>query len=229
MMLPLVIGYWVTGPLCQLVATPAGLVGVAAGVKAAGNTVVRPGLPMLLADLAGQAERGGEGPRETGVAPGRLLPAITAALCAAEAIIAAGLVTADALTAASTPGAIVLAEAALAAAALLTVVLAAAVAAVIRRGTEARCPCFGAGPSRPLGRVHLVRNLGLLAMIGAGLAGAMLTHGRPAVAGMVVAATAGALAALVFIRWEDLAELFAPIPRPLAGAPAIQRPSRWPP
>lgn len=169
-----------------------------------------------------------EGLRETGVAPGRLLPAITAALCAAEAIIAACLLTAGVLTAAAAPGAIVLAEAALAAAAGLTMVLMAAVAAVIRRGTEARCPCFGAGPSRPLGRVHLVRNLSLLAVVGAGLAGAMLAHGRPALAGMVVAAAAGALAALVFIRWEDLAELFAPIPRTLAGAPAIQRPSRRP-
>lgn len=169
-----------------------------------------------------------EGLRETGVAPGRLLPAIAVALCAAEVIIAAGLIAADALTAASTPGAIVLAEAALAAAAVLTAVLTAAVAAVIRRGTEARCPCFGAGPARPLGQVHLVRNLSLLALVGAGLAGAMLTPGRPALAGMVVAAAAGALAAPIFIRWEDLAELFAPIPRPLAGTPATQRSSRWP-
>ena len=169
-----------------------------------------------------------EGLREAGVAQGRLLPAIALALLAAEAVIAAGLFAAGVLTAASAPGAIVLAEASLSAAAVLAAVLAAGVVAIIRRGTEARCPCFGASPGRPLGRVHLVRNLSLLAVVGAGLAGAILAHGRPALAGLVVAVTAGALAALVFIRWEDLAELFAPIPRPVAGAPAIRRPSRRP-
>jgi len=169
-----------------------------------------------------------EGLRETGVAPGRMLPAITAALCGAEAIIAAGLITAGALTAASAPGAIVLAEAALAAAAVLTAVLATGVVVVIRRGTRARCPCFGADSGRPLGRLHLLRNLSLLAVVGAGLAAVLLTRGHPALAGMAVAAAAGALAALLFIRWEDLAELFAPIPQPLTGPPAIQRPSRGP-
>jgi len=127
-----------------------------------------------------------------------------------------------------TASAIVLAEAALAAAAVLTAVLATGVVVVIRRGTRARCPCFGADSGRPLGRLHLLRNLSLLAVVGAGLAAVLLTRGHPALAGMAVAAAAGALAALLFIRWEDLAELFAPIPQPLTGPPAIQRPSRGP-
>lgn len=169
-----------------------------------------------------------DGLRETGLVPGRLLPTIAAVLCGAEAVIAATLITAGALTATATPGAKLLAESALAAAATLTAVLAAGVAAVVRRGTKARCACFGAGAGRPIGRAHLVRNLILLAVICAGLAAVMLTHGRPALAAAAVAAAAGVLAALVFIRWEDLTELFAPIPQPLAGTPGVRRSGRGP-
>jgi hypothetical protein len=170
-----------------------------------------------------------DGLRETGLVPGRLLPAIAAVLCWAEAVIAATLITAGALTAAATPGAKLLAESALAAAATLTAVLASGVAAVVRRGTQARCACFGAGAGRPIGRTHLVRNLTLLAVICAGLAAVMLlTHGRPALAAAAVAAAAGVLAAAVFIRWEDLTELFAPIPQPLAGTPGVRRSGRGP-
>ena len=167
-----------------------------------------------------------DGLRETGLVPGRQLPAIAAMLCAAEAVIAAGLITAGALTAAAAPGATLLAESALAAAAALTAVLAAGVAVVIRRGIRARCACFGADTGRPLGLAHLVRNLSLLTVLCAGMAAVLLTHGRPASAGVAVAVAAGALAAVLFIRWEDLAELFAPIPRPPTAAPAARRPAR---
>jgi hypothetical protein len=149
-------------------------------------------------------------------------------LCGAEAVIAAALITAAALTAAPAPGAKLLAESALAAAATLTAALAVGVAVVVRRGTQARCACFGIGAGGPIGRAHLVRNLTLLAVICAGLAAVMLTHGRPAVAAVAVAVAAGVLAAAVFIRWEDLTELFAPIPQPLAGAPGVRRSGRGP-
>jgi hypothetical protein len=138
-----------------------------------------------------------------------LAPA-AAVLVGAEALIAAGLSAAAVLIAASVPGAISIAEFALAVTALLISLLAVGVAVVIHRGTQATCACFGPGPGRQLGRAHLVRNLSLLAVICAGLAGVPLAHGRPAVAGAVLGAIAGAVAALLFIRWDDLAELFTP-------------------
>jgi hypothetical protein len=151
------------------------------------------------------------GLRETGLVPERQLPRTAAVLCAAEAVTGAGLIAAAVSTAAAGPGASTVAETALAAAAVLTSVLAAGIATVIRRGTQARCACFGAGSGRPLGRVHLIRNLCLLAVLAAGMAASSLSQ-RPAPAGAIVAAAAGVTAALLFIRWDDLVELFAPMP-----------------
>jgi hypothetical protein len=141
-----------------------------------------------------------------------MLPATAALLSGAEAVVAAGLLAAAALTALTVPWATGLAESALAAAALLTSVLTAAVAVVVGRGTQARCACFGASSSRPLGRVHLARNLALLAVLGAGLAGTPLAQGHPAPAGAALAAAAGAVVSLLFVQSEELAGLFAPIP-----------------
>ena len=151
-----------------------------------------------------------EGLLATGLLPRHVLALAAAMLVGAEAFVAAGLLTAAVLMAASVPGAISLAEFALAVTALLVSLLAVGVAVVIRRGTQATCACFGPGRSRQLGRAHLVRNLSLLAVICAGLAGVPLAHGRPAVAGAVLGAIVGAVAALLFIRWDDLAELFTP-------------------
>src|SRR5580658_653827 len=162
--------------------------------------------------------------------PVRLLPTAAASLAATEVVTAAGLLAAAALIAAPAPGATWLAESALAAAAALTAVLATGVGVVIRRGIQARCACFGARSTRPLGLVHLARNVCLVAVICAGLTGVPLAHGRPPLAGTILAAVAGALAALLFVRWEDLAELFAPIPAPIpaagAAAPATRQPAR---
>jgi hypothetical protein len=146
----------------------------------------------------------------TKLLPRHRLSAVAAVLAGAEVLAAAGLAAAAVLVAASVPGAISLAESALAVTALLIALLAAGVAVVIRRGTQAPCACFGPSRGRPLGRAHLVRNLSLLALICAGLAGVPLAHGRPTVAGAVLGAIAGAIAALLFIRWDDLAELFTP-------------------
>jgi len=153
--------------------------------------------------------------------PGRLLPAVAVLLCAAETATAACLIIAGALAVTGAPGAAALARAALGAAAVLSAVLTGGVAAVIRRGIQARCSCFGAASSRPLGRIHLIRNLGLLTVACAGLVGALLPPGHPTMAGVLLAAGSGAAGALVFIRWEDVTDLFMPIP----GQPTSARQS----
>ena len=167
-----------------------------------------------------------EGLRETALVPESLMSATTAVLCGAEGVIAVSLLTVAILTAAAVTSARPLAESVLAAAAALTVVLTVGVAAVIRRGTVARCSCFGAGSGRPLGWAHLVRNLALLAVICTGLAAVPLAHGQPALAGAALAAVAGAVAALLFIRWDELVELFAPVPQSMIAPPAVRRPGR---
>ncbi len=156
------------------------------------------------------------GLRDTRLVPGRLLAATGAALCIAESGVAAGLIAACTLTAAARPAGIALAEITLAAAAILTTALVLGVAMIIRRGTQARCACFGAGSGRPLGRAHLVRNLGLLAVEACGLACCPFDR-APSASGAVVAALAGGVGALIAVRWDDIADLFAsagpPVPR----------------
>jgi Methylamine utilisation protein MauE len=167
-----------------------------------------------------------DGLRETGLVPERRLPYITAVLCSAEAAIAAGLLTTAVLTAVAASGAALLAESVLTAASCLTGVLTVGVAVVIRRGTRARCACFGAASSRPIGRAHLVRNLSLLAVVCVGLATVPLTQPRPVMVGTLLAAAVSGVAALLFIRWDDLADLLAPIPRPATGSQVIRLPRR---
>lgn len=151
------------------------------------------------------------GLRQTALVPPGLLTATAAVLCAAELAIAAGLFTGAALTSAAFSAAGLVSGSALAAAGALTAVLAAGVAVVIRRGTSANCHCFGAGSGRPLGWVHLVRNLSLLAVICAGLATDLSGSGTPSAGGLVLAAGSGLVASLLIIKWDDLADLFLPI------------------
>lgn len=148
---------------------------------------------------------------ELGLIPGRMLPAAAASLAGTEVTAAVSMLTAVGLLAAAAPGAVRLATVALAVTAALTMVLVIGVVMVIRRGTPARCACFGAGASRPLGRVHLARNLGLLAVLCAGLAMVSMAHDRPSPAGTGLAAVVGGVLALLFIRWDDLAEVLTPI------------------
>jgi hypothetical protein len=164
---------------------------------------------------------------ETSLIPGRLLPAAAASLAGAEAVVAGGLLAAAALTAATVSGSTWLTESSLALAALLTSVLACGVAAVIRRGTRVRCACFGARSARPLGRVHLARNLSLLAVVLADLVAAPLAHGRPPLPGAMLAVMAGAVTALLFIRWDDIAALFARPPTSAAAPSARHRARRY--
>ena len=141
-------------------------------------------------------------------------------------MIAAGLAAAPSLPRPPGPARSRYAETALALAAALTAVLAAGVAVVDPPRHPGALRLLRRRPGRPLGRPHLVRNLVLLAVFGAGLAAVPLAHGRPAPAGAALAAAAGSLAALLIIRWEDLADLFAPIPSLPPAAPAAGRQDR---
>lgn len=155
---------------------------------------------------------------EAALVPPPVLPVTAALLAGAEAVLAAALTAAAVAVLAAAPGASWLAGSALAAAAGLMVVLLAGVTVVVRRGTRARCACFGAS-SQPLGLTHVVRNACLLAVLAGGLAALPLAGGRAAVAGMALAVAGGLVLSLLFIRWDDLTGLFAPMPaeRPSPG------------
>ncbi|WP_196279157.1 MauE/DoxX family redox-associated membrane protein [Catellatospora vulcania] len=82
-----------------------------------------------------------------------------------------------------------------------------AITAVLRHRRTVVCRCFGAEGS-PLGRRHLVRN-GLLLVLAAAGAAAAGSGGAVEPAGVVLAVAAAAVAAMVLIRFDDLADLFA--------------------
>jgi hypothetical protein len=178
----------------------------------------------------------------TGLVPRAALPWVTAALAATEAATAAGLLAAAVLVDtpasaglvdtpvsaglvdASASAGVRAAQAALAVAAVLTAVLIAGVAVVMRRGVATRCACFGAASGQPLGTTHLVRNIVLLALLLAGLAGSpFASNAAPTGAGAaavtaLLTAVVGGTVALVLIRWEDLAALVLPMPGPGLGS-----------
>ncbi|MEV8634546.1 MauE/DoxX family redox-associated membrane protein [Streptosporangium sp. NPDC051023] len=101
-------------------------------------------------------------------------------------------------------------------AATLCAVLTGAVTLTLLRRIPASCLCFGARPSR-MGWPHAVRNAILAAVAGlgyatataAGAAGATGAHPVRA-AGVAVAVCAGAVGALLLIRFDDLAHIFHP-------------------
>jgi len=102
---------------------------------------------------------------------------------------------------------------------LLLLVLTAGIVLAIRRGTGARCACFGA-KEQPLGRRHLVRNGLLLLAAVLGLAG--ISDGRSVqIAGGLVAVCAGALVAVVLIHLDELVELFTS--SPVAANTSVRR------
>ncbi|MEU8030358.1 MauE/DoxX family redox-associated membrane protein [Streptomyces sp. NPDC049099] len=81
-----------------------------------------------------------------------------------------------------------------------------AVGVVLRRGTVASCPCFGAAQA-PFGVRHVVRNTVLTGVAAAGLAtvgGGASGQG----AGVLLAVLAGAVLASLVIRLDDLVALF---------------------
>jgi hypothetical protein len=154
---------------------------------------------------------------ETALIPAARLRVAAATLAGAESAIAVS-AAAAVVTGAFLRGASVLAMAALAGGVLLTGVLAAGITLVVRRGTRARCACFGSTADLPLGTPHLVRNAILLALLAAGLAGARAGRSWPGWGAGLLAVAAGAVAGLLLIRFDDLASLFGPVPQPPARA-----------
>jgi hypothetical protein len=78
-------------------------------------------------------------------------------------------------------------------------------ARAVRRGSRARCRCFGSR-SRRLGGIHIVRNvlLVIVAMVGAmatSLAGGQALHPI----GVILSVALAAPGALIIVLWEDLA------------------------
>jgi len=147
----------------------------------------------------------------TGLTSRRLLPATAALLVAGEALVAAVAAVAVLLTAAGAAGAAAVTVCALGLAAVLTSILAAGIVVILHRGISARCACFGSVTSSTLGRPHLVRNLGLLALVVAALICVPYGHGQPPAGGVLVAVVAGAVTGLVLIRFDDVIALFAPM------------------
>jgi hypothetical protein len=154
---------------------------------------------------------------DTGLLPPRLRAPSTAGLAGAELIAALSLGAAavSMVTGARSLGAVV--PVALGLATLLAGLLVTGVAVLVRRGVPARCACFGASVSEPIGVRHLVRNLVLLGIVLLGLAGSLAGPGGgqaglgPAGA-VVMAAGTGGCGALLIVCWEDLAVLVTPVP-----------------
>lgn len=91
-------------------------------------------------------------------------------------------------------------------AAALLVVFIAVTAAELAKGRRVRCRCFGAGTA-PIGPAQIARNIVLLTVSVTGLALESVGHSRANGTGFVLAVGLGVLAALAFVRWDDLAYL----------------------
>lgn len=88
----------------------------------------------------------------------------------------------------------------------LLAVFTAAIVSVIARKIDTTCRCFGKSDT-PLGRQHVVRNLMLMVMAGAGLAGEITgTSAEPGL--LAVAAIAGLLFGGMVTMFDDLVALF---------------------
>jgi hypothetical protein len=89
-----------------------------------------------------------------------------------------------------------------AAAVLVLAGLTGGIATALRRGVQVRCQCFGAAGST-LTAAHLIRNLVLLLVSGAGLAAHLGAPPAPA-AVAATAAVGGLVAGACITRWDDL-------------------------
>lgn len=102
----------------------------------------------------------------------------------------------------------------------------------VHRGVRAPCRCFGASAA-PLRRLQALRSGGLAVLaavalgllVGAGLTWStgidLLAGLHPA--GVLLAAVAAVVLALLTIYFDDIAELFAPASTPVGGASAAER------
>lgn len=87
----------------------------------------------------------------------------------------------------------------------LLLVFTVAIGLIVRRGERVPCHCFGSRDT-PLGLAHIVRNMFLLALCVLGLLGGA---GGFDAGGVVLAVVAGALAATLVVRLDDLVGLFS--------------------
>ena len=140
------------------------------------------------------------------------MPAIAVALVAWETLTAIGAGTASVLLIAGPPQATAVSVGVLGVAIALTALLAAGIGVILRRGTSAQCACFGSSSQRALGLPHLTRNLGLLALLVVATLCEVGRHGQPPAGGAALAIFAGMVIGLLFIRFDDLVELFLPLP-----------------
>jgi methylamine utilization protein MauE len=145
--------------------------------------------------------------RLLGLLPARLVHTVATAVVAGELTVLLGLSGAVAGGFDLVPAVPVVRLGGVAAAAALLCVFTGGITLALRRGTTARCACFGA-ESRPLSGRHLVRNSILLLVA----AGALATPAGPVPpAGALLGDAAGLLLALVLVRLDDLVELVVPI------------------
>jgi hypothetical protein len=154
---------------------------------------------------------------ETKLVQPRLLPASAAFLAGCEALVSVSTAVAIVLVAAGWGGAATACAATLGLAIAVTGALVAGIAVILRRGTKARCACFGAVSGRLLGGPQLARNSVLLAATTTALICSCDIHGQASVGGAVVATMAGAVTGLLLIRLDDIVELFSPISTGSAG------------
>jgi len=148
---------------------------------------------------------------ETKLVQPRLLPAVAALLAGCEALVSVSTAVVIVLGVARWGDAGTAIAATLGLAIALTGALAGGIAVILRRGTQARCACFGAVSDQLLGRSQLARNSVLLAAVTTALICSRDNHGQPSVGGAVVAAMAGGVIGLLLIRLDDIVELFGPI------------------
>ena len=112
----------------------------------------------------------------------------------------------------------------------LFVALTVGVVHAVRRGSVARCHCFGARGTR-LSAVHIARNATLIVAAVAAIATSGLATsaraGSPSwqPAGIAVAIVAAAFACAVIVFWEDLATLLAPARSRHSPAPTSRPPA----
>lgn len=148
--------------------------------------------------------------RATGLVATRLVGPVAVAIGMAESCIMLGLGWAVVATAAPLPGGYPIGFATLPATALILAVLSAGVALTLRRGTNARCACFGVA-ERPLRGLHLVRNGVLLLVAVSALVLLVITRGNDVEAvGAGLGMISGAIAGAVVIRLDDVVDLFLP-------------------
>ncbi|MEU1883637.1 MauE/DoxX family redox-associated membrane protein [Streptosporangium sp. NPDC020072] len=91
-------------------------------------------------------------------------------------------------------------------AAMLLAAFTGAIGSAVRRGATTSCRCFGAS-DQPLGVRHVVRNVILLSVAAAGMAGTLLASGGLDVTAMLLSGFVAVVLATLVIAYDDLVAL----------------------